>query len=249
VTGRVPEAAPEPGVVRLAAHGEYQVRLRSQTPVGLLPLGEDPSTNRLDQGARLTHWLRLSPVLQLGAAARLVAQADVPYGMIAGPTNRYVGAAREPWDQLQPLRAQLRWLYLAWSNPAVALRVGQQPVHWGLGLVDDDGDHPPRFGDPVAGTRVERVSVAVRRAASAPPGRSTRPAICGERPLAELGDRDVAWRAELGFQHGIDRERGSASGSSAAASAPPRRGHRPGRARSSPCSPPRHGPRRGPPRG
>jgi len=209
VTGRVPEAAPEPGVVRLAAHGEYQVRLRSQTPVVLLPLGEDPSTNRLDQGARLTHWLRLSPVLQLGAAARLVAQADVPYGMIAGPTNRYVGAAREPWDQLQPLRAQLRWLYLAWSNPAVALRVGQQPVHWGLGLVDDDGDHPPRFGDPVAGTRVERVSVAVR------PG--------GERatwevhaagdlvvsdPLAELGDRDVAWRAELGFQHGIDRDTG-----------------------------------------
>jgi len=194
-------------VVRLAAHGEYQVRLRSQTPVVLLRHGEDPSTERLDQGPRLTHWLRLKPTLQLGAAARLVAQADVPYGLIAGPTNRYVSAAREPWDRLQPLRAELRWLYVAWSNPTVALRVGQQPVHWGLGLVDDDGDHPPRFGDPVGGTRVERVSIAVR------PG--------GERatwevhaagdlvmsdPLADLRDQDVAWRAEVGFEHGLDRD-------------------------------------------
>ncbi len=208
-TGRVPEAAPEPGVVRLAAHGEYQVRLRSQTQVVLPRHGEDPSTRRLDQGARLTHWLRLTPVLQVGTAFRLVAQADVPHGMIAGPPNRFVNAAREPWDDLQPLRAELRWLFLAWSSPTLALRAGQQPVHWGLGLVDHDGDHPPRFGDTVAGTRVERVSIALR-----PGGQRSTWAVeaAGELvmmdPLADLRDRDVAWRGVIAIEHGIDRDTG-----------------------------------------
>lgn len=171
--------------------------------------GEDPSTERLDQGARLTHWLRLTPVLQAGTAARLVAQADLPYGLVAGPPNRFVSAAREPWDDLQPLRAELRWLYLAWGSRTLTLRAGQQPVHWGLGLVDHDGDHPPRFGDTVAGTRVERVSVAVRPGGqrSAWELEAAGDLVMSD-PLAELRDREVAWRGTLAIEHGVERDTG-----------------------------------------
>lgn len=208
-TGRAIPPPRQSGLLRLTTHGEYQIRMRYQTPVVLVERGSDPSSTRLEQGARLNHWLRLTPVFEVGTHARLVAQADLPHGLIAGPPNRYVTAAREPWSERQPLRAELRWLFAEWTASGFELRVGQQPTHWGLGLVENDGDHPPRFGDYVDGTRVERVGIAIRPGGS---HSTTEARLAGDLvysdPLAELREEEVAWRGVFAVEHGLGRELG-----------------------------------------
>lgn len=201
---------PEPRLVRLTTQGEYLLRLRSQTPVVLPRYGLDPSTERLAQGSRLVHRLRILPVLELGQRALLIAQADLPYGMIGGPGNRHVEAAREPWSEPQPLRAELRWLYGIWTAPGLELRAGQQPAHWGLGLLENDGDHSTWFGDPVAGTRVERVAVTLlpRRDRVGMAVTLAGDLVLSD-PLAELRSGDVAWRGVVAIEQGRERPTGS----------------------------------------
>jgi hypothetical protein len=173
-TGRVPEAPAEPGLIRLQLHGEEQLRyehLRS------FPLDVTATRNKdfpgatsdsLGQNDFVSHWFRITPTLQLGAKLRIVGQADLT-GILGGDLAHDTGADQTPrdnppngngyngFDNVQP-----RWLYLEWTSPLGLLRVGQQPSHWGMGLVANDGDHPSLFGDYRYGNIVEQVLFATK---------------------------------------------------------------------------------------
>ena len=166
--GRLEVPAAEPDLVRFEAHGEYQIRLRGQSSIALPRYRSDVGTDELSQTIRLTHWLRFTPEIQLGDRLRIVGQADLAGGFFAGQPTQYVTAARDPYERQQPLRTEPRWLFVEYSHGHVDLRGGQQPSHWGLGLVENDGDHPVRWGDYQSGSRVERLEVRLHPAAEDP---------------------------------------------------------------------------------
>ncbi len=147
---------------------------------------------------RLVHWLRITPRLQFRDKLQVVGQLDVPRGFIAGQTTRHVQAAEHPMDKRQPLELAPRWLYLDWMSPVGLVRVGQQPSHWGMGILANDGDHPTLFGDYRDGSIVERVLFATR------PGGKDSPfnvALAGDLvfkdPNADLVDGDRAFEGVL----------------------------------------------------
>jgi len=167
-TGRVPEALPEPGLVRLQLHGEEQIRyehLRSfplDVTATLAKTVPGALTESLGQNDFVSHWLRITPTLQLGEKVRIVGQADLT-GVLLGDLARDSYADQTPRDSYDGYsNVQPRWLYLEWTSPVGLLRVGQQPSHWGMGLVANDGDHPSLFGDYRYGNIVEQVLFATK---------------------------------------------------------------------------------------
>ena len=167
-TGRVPLTPAEPGLVRFQIHGEEQLRLEG---LRSFPLDPTPSTviasprtlgDSIGQNGFLTHWLRLTPTLQITDKLTLVGQADLA-GLLVGDTAHDTWADRTPRDSYDGYtNLQPRWLYLDWRTPVGLLRVGQQPSHWGMGLVANDGDHPSLFGDYRYGNIVEQVLFATK---------------------------------------------------------------------------------------
>ncbi|HMJ12965.1 MAG TPA: hypothetical protein VK524_16195 [Polyangiaceae bacterium] len=169
-SGRVPaRRVPAEGGAHFQIHGEYQLRLTGLSELGLKPMPSEPSSTGLDDRLRLVHWLRVTPRLDLSSHLTLVAQIDVPHGFIAGEPSEFVSSADPDYASREPFEVDPRWLYLEWSMPAGTLRAGQQPWHWGMGLVANDGDHPSLFGDYRGGARVERVSFATKPAGRASP--------------------------------------------------------------------------------
>jgi hypothetical protein len=168
-TGRVAETPAEAGLVRLQVHGEEQLRyehLRS------FPLDVTASrnlafpgatTDSLGQNDFASHWFRITPTLQLGDKLRVVGQADIT-GLLGGDLAHDTSADQTPRDDVSGgyNNVQPRWLYLEWTSPVGLLRVGQQPSHWGMGLVANDGDHPSLFGDYRYGNIVEQVLFATK---------------------------------------------------------------------------------------
>src|SRR5205807_197801 len=57
---------------------------------------------------------------------------------------------------------QPRWLYAQYRLPFGVVRVGQQPNHWGMGILANDGDHPSLFGDYRYGSISERILFATK---------------------------------------------------------------------------------------
>ncbi|MCA9598347.1 MAG: hypothetical protein KC776_33775 [Myxococcales bacterium] len=161
-TGRTPFSPPNPDSIKFQIHGEYQARFTALSDLPLRPFRNDPSTDSLGQTTRLTHWFRITPQLTMRENLRLVGQIDVPRGFIGGQETEHVDAAEEPYDERQPLKVKPRWLYLEYLSPIGLFRVGQQPSHWGMGLVANDGDHPTLFGDYSGGSIVERLLFATR---------------------------------------------------------------------------------------
>lgn len=167
--GRLLDAPAEEDQVRLLGHGEFQLRGTMLAP---LQLDATPSyayanggTARepLGQTGYGTQWLRLRPTLQIGTRARIVSQADVFGGLVVGGLTQDVASDTTPRDAFDSIgAAELRWLYLEWLTPLGLLRVGRQPSHWGLGLVANDGDHRPLFGDYRKGTIGDRIGFATR---------------------------------------------------------------------------------------
>lgn len=51
---------------------------------------------------------------------------------------------------------------MEWLTPVGLVRGGQQPSHWGMGIVANDGDHPSLFGDYRYGNIVEQVLFATK---------------------------------------------------------------------------------------
>ncbi|HEY6562666.1 MAG TPA: hypothetical protein VI072_35615 [Polyangiaceae bacterium] len=191
-TGRVPfRPAPARGL-QFQTHGEYQLRLSALSDLRL------PAGARLDDRLRVVHWLRLTPRLDITPRLAIVGQLDAPEGFIAGERSELVSSAEPDYASREPFGVDPRWLYLEWRSPLGSLRAGQQPWHWGLGLVANDGDHPTLFGDYRGGARVERVALSTR------PGGATSPVtleaaldLVFEDAHAELLDGDRAVQGVL----------------------------------------------------
>jgi hypothetical protein len=172
------DAADEPafyGHVR----GEYELRLNGLSDVPLRPMPREPDTGTLGQNVWLEQWIRLRGELGLRPHLRLVAQADLLDGIVVGDAALGVSPAEWRRDRRLGFGAsdactrelgcerydpgmQLRYLYLEWDTGVGLLRAGQQGFYWGLGIVANDGDHRPAFGDYRYGDLVERVLFATR---------------------------------------------------------------------------------------
>jgi hypothetical protein len=180
--GRIPLTPAEPGVIRFEIHGEEQIRfegLRSfplepspaaaqaaaHPPSGTAGSAAKPATlisDSIGQNYFLSHWLRLTPTLQITNKLSIIGQADLT-GLLAGQTAHDTWPDQTPRDSLNGYdNVQPRWLYLEWLTPVGLLRAGQQGAHWGMGLVANDGDHPSLFGDYRYGNIVEQVLFATK---------------------------------------------------------------------------------------
>jgi hypothetical protein len=168
-TGRTPVSAAEPGVVRLQIHGEYQLRYQGQSSLLLTPtataLSAHPGAvaDSLGQNNFLSHWIRVTPRLQVGSKLEIVGQMDVVTGVVLGDTAHDTYADYTPRDDHDGFKnVQPRWLYLEYTSPIGLFRVGQQGAHWGMGIVANDGDHPNLFGDYRYGNIVDQVLFATK---------------------------------------------------------------------------------------
>jgi hypothetical protein len=167
-TARVQMPAAEPDLLRLQIHGEEQLRyehLRSfqlDVTAGRAQAVPGAVSDSIGQNDFLAHWFRITPTLQLGSNVRIVGQLDLA-GLLVGDLTHDTWADQTPRDQFDGYsNLQPRWLYLDWLTPVGLLRVGQQPSHWGMGLVANDGDHPALFGDYRYGNIVEQVLFATK---------------------------------------------------------------------------------------
>ena len=167
-TGRRPVPAPEADTYRFVLSGEHQIRFQAERS---FPLVATPSAQltkpglleqSLGQNAFVTHWLRLTPRLQLREALVLVAQLDLT-GLVVGDKAIGTSADNTPRNDYNAFgNVQPRWLYAEYRLPWGMIRIGQQPNHWGMGVLVNDGDHPSLFGDYRYGTIVERLLFAFK---------------------------------------------------------------------------------------
>jgi hypothetical protein len=158
--GRKDFRPPSPEGISFSLRGEYQLRYRAMSTLRLEPPVRHPEATTLGQNKYLYHWLRLNGRFSFKDKVSLVAQVDVPRGLIVGDATRYVDAAPDSlsearWSEIHP-----RWLYLQYDSPIGMFRVGQQGSHWGMGLLANDGDHPTMFGDYQRGSLSERILFA-----------------------------------------------------------------------------------------
>jgi hypothetical protein len=160
-TGRRAPPPPDPDKLQFSIRGEYELRYRVASDLPLTPPLSDPGAAKLGQNQYLYHWLRLTPRLQYRDNLALVGQIDVPRGMIAGDTTKYVDQVRDAWAEPNWIEVHPRQLYLEYASPVGLFRVGQQASHWGMGILANDGDHVSMFGDYLRGSLVERLLYAV----------------------------------------------------------------------------------------
>lgn len=197
-TGRVEPRPPDKDELRFQIHGEYQVRGYVLSDLPLRPFGPAPGTGSLGQTERLYHWLRFTPRLTYRESLKVIGQLDVPRGMIAGQEPAHVGAAESPFEEQQPLKIEPRWLYLEYLSPIGLFRAGQQPSHWGMGILANDGDHPSLFGDYFGGSIAERILFATKPLGKESP---LNVAIAGDivfkDATADLVDEDRAFQGVL----------------------------------------------------
>ncbi len=197
-TGRAEVRPPHAEELRFQLHGEYQVRATLLSDLPLRRFGTDASSDSLGQTTRLYHWLRLTPRLSYRDKLTVIGQLDVPRGFIAGQETDHVDAADPAYDERQPLEIAPRWLYLEYLSPIGLFRVGQQPSHWGMGLLANDGDHPSLFGDYRGGSIAERIAFATKPAGKDSPFNV---AVAGDLVFkdatADLTDEDRAFQGVL----------------------------------------------------
>lgn len=170
-TGRREPAPPEPDLVRVTFHGEYQLRYQAERTFLL-----DPTVSRINASPRagltgdstgqnqfVSHWLRVNPSLFVRDNLELVSQIDVVTGLVAGELAHDTSADLTPRDAYNGFsNIQLRYLYAQYKLPFGVVRLGQQPNHWGMGLLANDGDHTSLFGDYRYGSLSERILFATR---------------------------------------------------------------------------------------
>jgi hypothetical protein len=167
-TGRREAPTPDPDAYRFVIHGEYQIRYQAQTSFLLDPtesaVARRPGLvgDSIGQNQELVHWLRMTPRLQLREDVELVAQADLT-GMVMGERAHDTSADQTPRDEYDGFsNVQPRYLYVQYRLPIGIVRVGQQPNHWGMGILANDGDHPSLFGDYRYGALSDRILFATK---------------------------------------------------------------------------------------
>ena len=168
-TGRPMVLAAESDLVRFQIHGEYQGRFEhlqsfpldvSANVVNGHPRAAEDS---LGQNDFYYHWLRITPRLQIKDRFELVGQLDVVTGLALGDVAHDTSSDQTPRDERNGFsNVQPRWLYAQVNTAVGVIRVGQQPSHWGMGILANDGDHPSLFGDYRYGSIDERVLFATK---------------------------------------------------------------------------------------
>ena len=163
-TGRRPTPTPEADTYRFVLSGEHQIRYQAERSFPLVATARAAAADRpglleqsLGQNQFVHHWLRVTPRLQLRRSLEIVAQLDLT-GLIVGDKSRDVRADDTPRDEYNGFsNVQARWLYAEYRLPFGFVRIGQQPNHWGMGVLRNDGDHPSLFGDYRYGAISERL--------------------------------------------------------------------------------------------
>ncbi|MBI5515316.1 MAG: hypothetical protein HY909_16175 [Deltaproteobacteria bacterium] len=194
-------ATPSGGpTVTLRLPGELQLRFNALTdiPLQTTPGRTDQSTV-LGQNLWAEHWFRFRPTLSIGERFRVLSAFDIARLVLAEAYPQDVGLSREQRLELLPVNLfDLRQLYVEWESPVGLLRVGQQGFTSGLGMLANDGDRTPLFGDYRQGDLVERVAFATR-----PFGRQTdlTVAVAGDLiyrdRVASLAAGDIALQGVL----------------------------------------------------
>ncbi len=159
------QAAPqEPGTptAYFTLGGEYELRVDAMSEVPLRPLPGAGAT--LGQTMWGEQWLRLRADLQLARGLHVYAQGDALHGVAFGELATGVGPEARRRDEYAYPGLRFRHLYLEWKSEVGLLRVGQMGFSWGLGMVANDGDTPPVFGDYQHGDVVRRAMFAVQPA-------------------------------------------------------------------------------------
>jgi hypothetical protein len=215
-SGRAPLPKPDPGEVRFAAHGEAQLRGQVERSfpldVAASTLDKHPGAyaDSIGQNAFVTSWVRVTPKLLIGDKLSVTAQIDLMQGYVFGDTAHDVSADAYPRDNggNAGSYAALRWLYLDWRTQYGLLRVGQQPNHWGMGLLANDGDHPSLFGDYRGGAMAERILFGTKPWGEHSPFTI---ALAGDLVYrdwqARLSRGDIAWQGVLAayYEKGYDQ--------------------------------------------
>lgn len=180
ITGLTGAASPSEANVEWFArfHGELELRGNALSSIPLRAMPFEPSTGSLGQNLYVESWMRLRFDAGIRNAVRLVFQADVLDGALFGDRAIGVSPARSHRDATigfgadsgcgleatcsrQDIGVDPRYLYLEWQSEQSVVRIGQQAFTWGLGLLANDGDTAPLFGDYRYGDIVERVLFAI----------------------------------------------------------------------------------------
>jgi hypothetical protein len=163
----IPAADPE--VLRFVLHGEHQIRYQAQRSFLLSATASDIQRkpglreDSIGQNQLVSHWLRVTPRLQIRDTLELVGQLDVITGVLFGELAHGTSADQTPRDTYDGWgNVQARWLYAQFRLPFGVIRLGQQPNHWGMGILANDGDHPTLFGDYRYGSISERFLFATK---------------------------------------------------------------------------------------
>lgn len=169
--GRRDFPKPEDDAIRFNLHGEHQVRYQVQrtfpmeataSSIAGRPGLKEDSTG---QNQSVMHWLRLTPHFQVRDKVEIVGQLDLLTGQLFGETSHGVDADTTPRNDYDGFgNIQFRWLYAQALLPFGLVRIGQQPNHWGMGILANDGDHPSLFGDYRYGSISERILFATKPA-------------------------------------------------------------------------------------
>jgi hypothetical protein len=163
----IPDADPE--TFRFFLHGEHQIRYQAMRSFPLVATATDINRrpglteDSIGQNQFVSHWLRVTPRLQIRDSLEVVGQLDVLTGVLFGERAHGTSADQTPRDDYNGFgNIQPRWLYAQYKVPFGLFRVGLQPNHWGMGILANDGDHPSLFGDYRYGSISERVLFATK---------------------------------------------------------------------------------------
>ncbi|MGH7282332.1 MAG: hypothetical protein ACRELY_12455 [Polyangiaceae bacterium] len=167
--GRTEIYPAEKHLVRFQIHGEYQLRYQTMSSFPLdvstsvLQAHPNATADSLGQNNFVTHWIRFTPRLQVRDNVQIIGQIDLVTGLVLGDRAHDVSAGMTPRDDYNGFsNVQPRWLYADLTTKIGVFRVGQQPSHWGMGILANDGDHASLFGDYRYGDISERVLFATK---------------------------------------------------------------------------------------
>jgi hypothetical protein len=167
--GRVDIPDPDPDTFRFFLHGEHQIRYQAERTFPMVATATDINRrpglveDSTGQNQFVTHWLRVTPRLQIRDSLELVGQLDVLTGVLFGERAHGTSADQTPRDDYNGFgNIQPRWLFAQYKLPFGLVRVGMQPNHWGMGILANDGDHPTLFGDYRYGSISERILFATK---------------------------------------------------------------------------------------
>ena len=186
------EELEEEKAVNLSLSGYYRVRGISFNNVEYL----DPSLNSVvkdSKTAYLQQRLRLEPKFRIAEGVSINMQADVLDDAIWGDNSCYVNGSYDPtvpgcgvpalagnpsalgWNYLYQYENRMFVVKRVWaeaSTPLGELHFGRMTSHWGLGLLDNDGNgFRNEWGDAHFGNTTDRIEFLARPAGKEKPYR------------------------------------------------------------------------------